>query len=244
MHLDAMNRLPVVKPWPLSFSFGRALQARCRPLRIRTVSAPFLHPLRTRSAPAKFEHHPGIHNIYLYISRLLPVRRQRSHPSQTPRRMRSAQATAIKRWGGKATNVPAAQEAYLARCRVRLPGMPPMAAIPPGNAPFLSPPACAVCCRAVRMYLASAFLATHPPQGPTADLPLGSYLCQIVLSNSDSDFASSFVSNYVIISVKLRVQHARSGAWRAALLPQGPFLPAGTPSGRRLNAQLKLFLEP
>ncbi len=26
-HLDAMNRLPAVKPWKLSFSYGRALQA-------------------------------------------------------------------------------------------------------------------------------------------------------------------------------------------------------------------------
>jgi fructose-bisphosphate aldolase class I len=26
-HLDAMNKLPAVKPWRLSFSYGRALQA-------------------------------------------------------------------------------------------------------------------------------------------------------------------------------------------------------------------------
>ena len=27
MHLDAMNRLQALRPWPLSFSYGRALQA-------------------------------------------------------------------------------------------------------------------------------------------------------------------------------------------------------------------------
>lgn len=52
LNLNAMNKLAVVKPWTLSFSFGRALQ----------------------------------------------------------------QST-IKKWGGRKENVPAAQEAFLARCK-------------------------------------------------------------------------------------------------------------------------------
>lgn len=28
-HLDEMNKLPAVRPWLLSFSYGRALQASC-----------------------------------------------------------------------------------------------------------------------------------------------------------------------------------------------------------------------
>jgi fructose-bisphosphate aldolase, class I len=55
-HLDAMNRLPGPKPWPLSFSYARALQSaalqtwRGVPARVEEAQRVFLHRARCNSA--------------------------------------------------------------------------------------------------------------------------------------------------------------------------------------------------
>jgi fructose-bisphosphate aldolase class I len=55
-HLDAMNRLPGPAPWPLSFSFARALQAAPLmkwggdPTRVDDAQRAFLHRARCNSA--------------------------------------------------------------------------------------------------------------------------------------------------------------------------------------------------
>jgi fructose-bisphosphate aldolase class I len=56
VHLNAMNRLPGPTPWPLSFSFARALQAaplatwRGDPARVDDAQRAFLHRARCNSA--------------------------------------------------------------------------------------------------------------------------------------------------------------------------------------------------
>src|SRR5262249_45904462 len=51
-HLNAMNRLPGLSPWPLSFSFARALQAAWRgdQTRVDDAQRAFLHRARCNSA--------------------------------------------------------------------------------------------------------------------------------------------------------------------------------------------------
>ena len=56
LHLNAMNRLPAPPPWPLSFSYGRALQAaplgtwRGDPARVADAQRAFHHRARCNSA--------------------------------------------------------------------------------------------------------------------------------------------------------------------------------------------------
>jgi len=55
-HLDAMNRLPGPRPWPLSFSYARALQASPLkawggdPARVADAQRAFYHRARCNSA--------------------------------------------------------------------------------------------------------------------------------------------------------------------------------------------------
>jgi fructose-bisphosphate aldolase class I len=55
-HLDAMNRLPGPQPWPLSFSYARALQAAPlkawggEPARVAHAQRAFLHRAHCNSA--------------------------------------------------------------------------------------------------------------------------------------------------------------------------------------------------
>ena len=65
-HLDAMNRLPGPPPWPLSFSYARALQApalrawRGDPARVRAGQRALLHRARCNSAARAGQYTPEL----------------------------------------------------------------------------------------------------------------------------------------------------------------------------------------
>jgi fructose-bisphosphate aldolase, class I len=65
-HLDAMNRLPGARPWPLSFSYARALQAaplktwRGDPARVADAQRAFHHRARCNSAACSGAYTPEL----------------------------------------------------------------------------------------------------------------------------------------------------------------------------------------
>jgi fructose-bisphosphate aldolase, class I len=64
-HLDAMNRLPISKPWPLTFSYGRALQRpalehwRGAAERVREAQRLLVHRARCNAAAARGAYEPA-----------------------------------------------------------------------------------------------------------------------------------------------------------------------------------------